>query len=245
MTTDNQQSHHLPKPDDYTPPPPPWQDVRDATHNSRVEIGFGDKQDWKQAPAVYDEHTLKIQGHPVMEDWERPYMKKLAEIATSKNGIVLEVGFGMAIAASYIQAANIEKHIIIEANAEVAQRARDFAEVVKKPVTILEGLWEEVIDQIPDETIDGILFDTYPLSELEIHKNHFGFFRTAYKKLKPGGILTYYSDEIENYSEAHLEKLLQAGFNKENIKGEVVPITPPADCQYWNSDTILAPIIIK
>ena len=244
-STKTNTKNHLPKHEDFAPPPPPWGDIRDITHKTRVDIGFQDRQAWKEAPAIFDEHSLKIFGHPVMEDWETPYMKELAKIATSKGGIILELGYGMGISAGFIQNANIQKHIIVEANHEVAEKAREFAKSAKYPVEILEGFWEEVIDQVPDESVDGILFDTYPLSELEIHKNHFGFFRTAFKKLKPGGVFTYYSDEINTYHPVHLQKLLDAGFKKENINGEVIPMSPPPDCQYWKENTMLAPIVIK
>jgi guanidinoacetate N-methyltransferase len=235
----------LPRKEDFAGSPPPWHDVRDITHQTRVDIGFQDKQTWKNAPAVFDEHTLKIFGHPVMEDWETPYIEELANIATSKGGSILELGFGMAISAGFIQRAQIVKHIIIEANHEVAEKARQFASSASHPVEVLEGLWEEVIDRVPDGSIDGILFDTYPLSELEIHKNHFGFFRTAFKKLKSGGIFTYYSDEIDSYHPVHLQKLMEAGFKKERIQGKVIPMHPPANCQYWKAATMLAPIVVK
>lgn len=241
----NMNVQDLPKRDDFEPPSPPWGDVRDTTHQTRVAIGFKERQNWKKAPAVFDEHTLKIFSHPVMEDWETPYMKELAEIATSRGGIILELGFGMGISSNFIQKADIEKHIVIEANHEVAERAREFAKKVSHPVEVLEGLWEEMMDQVPDESVDGILFDTYPLSELEIHKNHFGFFRTAFIKLKPGGVFTYYSDEIDDFRPNHLQKLIDAGFKKENIKEEVIPMSPPTDCQYWKAGTMLAPIITK
>ena len=41
---------------------------------------------WRDAAPVIDPdgQTLRLLGHPVMERWEEPYMKKLAEIATSK-----------------------------------------------------------------------------------------------------------------------------------------------------------------
>ncbi|MFA6098869.1 MAG: class I SAM-dependent methyltransferase [Patescibacteria group bacterium] len=235
----------LPTLADFSAPPPPWGDIRDKTYQTRVDIGFQDRQDWKKAPAIFDEHTLKIFGHPVMEDWETPYMKVLAEIAASKGGIILELGFGMGISASFIQKYDIKKHIIIEANHEVADKAREFAKIAPRPVEVLEGLWEEVIDRVPDGSIDGILFDTYPLAELEIHKNHFGFFRAAYKKLKNGGVFTYYSDEIKDYHPAHLQRLLDAGFKMENIQGKTIPMNPPKDCQYWKANTMLAPIVIK
>ena len=73
--------------------------------------------------------------------------------------------------------------------------------------------------------------------------NHFSFFKHAHRILKSGGVLTYYSDEIDNFSDEHLGELKKAGFKKNS--GLTCSVSPPSDCQYWRSDTILAPIIRK
>src|ERR1017187_8194818 len=103
-----------------------WGDVRDHTHQTRVAIEFPAKREWKTAQAIFTKHGLKILGHSVMEDWEVSYMKLLGKIAASRGGVVLEVGFGMGISASFIQKAKIARHIIIEVNHEVAEHARAF-----------------------------------------------------------------------------------------------------------------------
>jgi len=203
------------------------------------------KSEWREAKANFSKHNLVILGEAVMEDWETPYMKVLADIATRNGGLVLELGFGMGISSSFIQRHNIKKHIIIEANKEVAEKARIFAKKAPHKVKILEGLWEEVIDKIPDNSIDGILFDTYPLAESELYQNHFNFFPFAYNKLKTGGIFTYYSDEINKFGKVHLKKLQEAGFKKKNIKSRIVKVNPPKECDYWKAGTILAPMIVK
>ncbi|MBI4136990.1 class I SAM-dependent methyltransferase [Candidatus Roizmanbacteria bacterium] len=220
--------------------------TQSPTYQSRIRIGFqSDKDIWKQAPAIYNHHTLKILGHPVMEDWERPYMKQLARIATRKGGAILEVGFGMGISSGFIQESEIASHTIIEANHTVAEQAYLFARHTRVPTAIIEGFWEEGIDDIPSGSIDGILFDTYPLSEREIHKNHFAFFPHAHRLLKKDGIFTYYSDEPETFSQEHFQRLIAAGFEREHISGCVVPVQPPADCLYWHNKTLLAPQVTK
>lgn len=203
------------------------------------------KKDWLDAKANFSKHDLKIFNEPVMEDWETPYMKDLAQVVTKKGGVILEIGYGMGISAKFIQKHKIKKHIIIEANKQVANEAKKFAKKAKHQTIVITGLWEDVIDKIPDRGVDGILFDSYPLSEKELYQNHFFFFPSAYKKLKTGGVFTYYSDEVKKLGKVHLKKLIKAGFKKENIKSTISRVQPPKNCLYWKANTILAPIIIK
>jgi guanidinoacetate N-methyltransferase len=221
---------------------PEWE--KNYKESDEMAINF-DKKEWVGASAQFSEHNLKILGEPVMEDWETPYMEKLAEVACSNGGVVLELGFGMAISARFIQQHDITKHIIIEANKDVAEKAREFARGAAHDVEVLEGFWEDVIEKVPDESVDGILFDTYPVTELELYQNHFSFFPFAYRKLKKGGVLTYYSDEVDVFGTVHFQKLQEAGFQIENIDSVVTKVNPPADCEYWKAETMLTPIVKK
>jgi len=218
------------------------------TVSTRVRIGFPNTPSlWNKSPAVYNKHTLKIAGHPVMEDWEQGYMELLAKIATSRGGTVLELGYGMGLSAKAIQQHDISTHLIVECHPDVIAKAvKDLRQPIEdNRVHILSGFWQEIIPLLADESVDGILFDTYPLKEEEIHSNHFSFFKDAYRMLKASGVLTYYSDEVSDYSAPHLNKLLQAGFRRENIHSQICDVNPPKDCEYWQDKTILAPIIYK
>jgi guanidinoacetate N-methyltransferase len=209
------------------------------------DVGFPGGEAWKKAPVVHDGHALTILGHPVMEDWEHPYMKRLAEIASKNGGRVLEIGFGLGIAASYIQQTKkVKEHIIIEANHEIAEMARAFCKTAHSTAHVIEGLWEDVIDQITDGTLDGILHDAYPLDESEV-MGQVHFAKTAHRKLKTGGVFTYFSDEAHRFRDDHLHRLLDAGFQKHNIQGEVVEVNPPESCRYWNIPRVLAPTVVK
>lgn len=221
-----------------------WNDIRQITYKERINIGYKNVRNfWQTAPAHYTPNALKICGHPVMEDWEKGYMKLLAKIATQTGGNILEVGFGMGISASNIQNYKISKHTIIEANQAVYDKATAWRFRATAPVELLFGFWENITKNLSNNSFNGILFDTYPLTEAEIHKNHFSFFKEAYRLLKPGGILTYYSDEISDFSYEHRALIKTAGFS--SIDKIICPVSPPPDCQYWKSATILAPIVTK
>jgi guanidinoacetate N-methyltransferase len=217
------------------------------TTQSRKDIGFPeDRADWNRTPAVFDDHTLKISGHPVMEDWEDGYMKRLAQIASMQGGRVLELGFGMGISAGYIQESKkLKDHIVVECHPDVIKNAVDMypEQIASGKMHLMSGFWEDITPLLKDGSFDGILFDTYPLTEQEIHGNHFWFFEEAYRLLKKGGVLTYYSDEAKRFSENHLLRLKAAGFH--DITYEVVDVDPPADCEYWQDKTIVAPIVAK
>ena len=215
------------------------------TITSRLEIGFENlKEDWSSASVEYDEEgSLKILGHPVMERWEENYMEELAKVACRKGGKILEVGFGLGISASKIQQHEIESHVIIEANCNVFSKLLKFTQNVNHKVIGMVGFWEECTEYLESESFDGILFDTYPLSAKDIHKNHFPFFKTAYRLLKKGGILTYYSDEKLSFSNEHMKVLKDANFT--NIDYRICNLQTPDKCKYWENDTMIVPIITK
>lgn len=218
------------------------------TIESRRKIGFPTaREQWGEAPAIYDEHSLRIAGHPVMEDWEQNYMDMLGAIASHTGGTVLELGYGMGLSAQAIQSHDIDSHIVIECHPDVIKKCvSDFRPAVESgKMHIYSGFWQDVTPTMASGSVDGILFDTYPLKEEEIHGNHFWFFKEAYRLLKPGGILTYYSDEATHLQEPHIRKLMEAGFQRRYIDFEICNVNPPADCEYWQAPTIVAPIIRK
>ena len=217
--------------------------------------------EWSKNDANYskDGTNLEIMGKPVMEAWETPFMHKLATYAASKGGQVLETGFGMAISASKIQTFDITEHVIIEYNNGVFDRLLQWAKEVPHPVTPLNGTWQDMAATLPDNSFDVIMYDTWAHSMEALHTHSFEFMKAhAYRLLKPGGGIAYsnlmsweeymrdgYSDLMEMFEKTQVPNLLEAGFKRENINVEVIPINPPDDCQYYSLKQILIPYITK
>ncbi len=182
----------------------------------------------------------------IMQSWETPYMKRLAEITTSNGGDVLEVGFGMGISSSFIQKSKkIKSHTVIECHPLMIESAKKkYKKQIKTKRFILkEGFWEDVSKKIPSKSFDGILFDSCPLDKGIEFFQFFPFFKEAYRLLKDDGIFTYFSDEPVNISKKHQNLLKDAGFK--NINFEICKVKPPKSCDYWKHNTIVAPIIKK
>ena len=217
---------------------------------------WDNKAVWDAASANYaeDDTELNILGEPVMERWEEPYMKALATIAASNGGRVLEIGFGMGISASFIQSFPIEEHVVIEANEGVFKRLLEFQKTATHKVTPLCGFWEDVVPTLVDSSFDGILYDTFPLSEEDLHTHQFKFIEQAYRLLKPNGVLTYcnliswgnlktqYPDDTKLFNETQIPHLKAAGFS--NFQTDIVEVNPPQSCKYYSTKTIVAPLIV-
>jgi len=222
--------------------------VEVITETQRKVLGCPDYSDqmaqtWRDSEISIDGEFLKIQGHPVMEEWERPYMARLAEIATSQGGKVLELGFGMAISATFIESHPIKEHHIIEANKQVAKRGEAWAKTVaKSKVTIHEGFSWDITPSLPDASFDGILYDTYPIKEGAANKHHLEFFSEAARLLRPGGVFTYFCNEDTDLSAEEKALLDKAGFD---VTTEKVDVPTPDDCQYWRAKTIVAPTCVR
>lgn len=199
---------------------------------------------WEASGAGYGEAELVIQGQQVMQAWERPLMRRLAQGAARAHGDVLEVGFGMGISATFLQEEGVRSYTIVECNDEVISFFERWRTGYPgRDIRLLRGRWQDVVDRMG--SYDGILFDTYPLSQEEYLRNEVGgtaythageFFPVAAARLRPGGVFTYFSCEIDTLSRGHQRELLRhfGSFSVSVVRG----LQPPADCQYWWADSM-------
>jgi guanidinoacetate N-methyltransferase len=190
-----------------------------------------------------------IEGQQVMQDWERPMMRRMAEIATETHGDVLEVGFGMGISATCIQELGVRSHTIVECNQDVLSRLQAWrARHAHGRIRVIDAKWQDAA--IAAGAYDAVFFDTYPLSDTEyveevLESVTFAahFFPTAARCLRAGGIFTYYTNEIDSFSRRHQRLLLQH-FDRFSL--EVVrDLKPPRDSHYWWADSMVVVRAVK
>jgi guanidinoacetate N-methyltransferase len=195
--------------------------------------------EWSQFPVEITENELLIGGWQVMQAWERPLMEVLAREASTRHGDVLEVGFGMGMAARLITEFGCSSYTTIEAHPAIAAMARAWAKTQDISCTVYEGMWQDVVPQLSTK-FDGILFDTFPLSAEERGRNHFPFIPEAARLLRNGGAFVCYSDETVDFRSEHLELLL-AEFDEVKLV-KVSDLSPGQDCEYWKSTHMVVPV---
>tara|TARA_Y100000766_G_C18904070_1_gene604894 strand:+ start:2473 stop:3042 length:570 start_codon:yes stop_codon:yes gene_type:complete len=97
----------------------------------------------------------------VMMDWEKPIMKKIADLCVNEGDHVLECGFGMGILSDEIQAKNPASHTICENHKDIIPRLRSWAKD-KSNVILHEDKWIN----LKDSGYSVILIDTYADDDL-------------------------------------------------------------------------------
>ncbi|KAI8516835.1 hypothetical protein Bbelb_054160 [Branchiostoma belcheri] len=106
--------------------------------------------------------------------------------------------------------------------------------VVQAPQVVpLKGYWQDVVPTLQYGIFDGILHDTYPLSEFEWHTYQFDFI---------GELLKDTYDNIETmFKETQMFHVKKAGFKKENISWGVISNRPPRHSKKYQFPLMIAP----
>jgi amino acid adenylation domain-containing protein len=218
---------------------------RFVSGSDRIDI----EQTWAESQAEYKPTELIIEGQQVMQDWETPLMKAMADIATESGGEVLEVGFGMGISASFIQERHLKSHTIIEFNQEVMDAFEHWrSRYADRDIRLVRGRWQDVVEGLSE--FDSVFFDAYPASEAEFEESVVNsitfaesFIPVAAKLVRPGGVFTYYTNEIDSFSRRHQRFLFQhfRSFTLSVVRS----LRPPEDCHYWWADSMAVVKAVK
>ena len=212
---------------------------------------LGAQLEWGNSEARFDQSQLIIGNQQVMQDWEHPLMKAMAEVVTETHGDVLELGFGMAISATYIQEFGVRSYTVVEANREVARYFQEWkSRYPGRDIRMIQGKWHDVADQIESEAYDGVFFDTVPTDEQEYTREVIDnavmaedFFPVAARSLRKGGVFTWYTNEIDSLSRRH-QRLILKYFSSFSVS-IVKPLAPPVDCHYWFADSMAVVKAVK
>ena len=157
----------------------------------------------------------------VMMSWEDDIMKASADYICENGGDILEIGFGMGMAASHIQANNINSHTIIEIHPQVIEKAKAWAKD-KSNVIIIEGDWYNIKDSL--STYDGLFYDTW------MDKNANNLTTILQTLMKSGGRATWWNDFTNIDDSKYIE-----GTTYDTIS------VNPIDNMYFKSDTYYLP----
>ena len=242
------------KREDFIRPP------RDAQRNALLNNALNEFSDNLQAlhqsaarfvpgklQIALEDRTQKIlSDNEIMEEWQIPLMRAMAEVVTESHGSILEIGFGYGVSATLIQEQCVSSHTIIECNDSVVERFFKWKDLFKENrIELVHGLWQDTIADLG--LFDGIFFHTYPLNEEEYMKYVHGkatfaehFFESAARHLHPGGVFTYFSNEIDSLSRGH-QRALFKHFSSVSLR--VINLELPDDISdTWWSDSM---VIVK
>lgn len=166
--------------------------------------------------AVMEDRTQgELDDDAIMEDWQAPVMRRMAELACASHGDVLEIGFGRGVGSDFIQACGVASHTVIECNDSVVERFHRWREDHSgADIRLAHGLWQDELPKLGQ--FDGLFFHTYPLNEDDFieqvaKSSTFAehFFEHAARHLKPRGVFVYLTMEGDSIGRAHQRALLR------------------------------------
>jgi guanidinoacetate N-methyltransferase len=193
---------------------------------------------------IEDRTHTALSDEEIMEDWQIPLMRAMAAVATAQHGDLLEIGFGRGVSSGIIQEMGVRSHTIVECNENVIQRFHPWKEQFPdREIRLIEGRWQDVTDQLSD--YDAIFFHTYPLNEDDYIEQVAGsttfaehFFPTAARHLRPGGVFTYMTNEIDSLSRGHQRALLRY-FSSFRIQLQALQVPPDVRDTWWSNSMIV------
>ena len=197
-----------------------------------------------------DIEQVPLSDQEIMEDWQLPLMQAMARHVAESHGDVLEIGFGRGVSAEYIQREGVRSHTVVEPNRHSIQKYyRPWrARYLERDIKLVEGRWQDVGDKL--SRYDGIFFHAFPLNEEEFIRHILQSITYAEHAmadmvalLRPHGVFTYLSTEIDSLSRRH-QRLLFKHFA--SISLHVEPLQVPHDTRdAWWAPTMVVVKAVK
>ena len=184
-----------------------------------------------------NEVGLTLGDFQVVQFWERPLMRQLAEFAGRAIGRqILEIGYGTGMCSEYIQSKAPSEHVIVEANRHIARRAQAWAATHSATIRVVQDSWQSAIPALG--RFDSVVFDAAPLVDTP-HGHYEEFLPFARALTRVGGCFTYISLEAR-LTQHHLALLSSfARIEVAIVKG----LRPSKHCTYWSGAAMSLPCV--
>ncbi|GAV28062.1 hypothetical protein PMKS-001530 [Pichia membranifaciens] len=144
-----------------------------------------------------DALVTKESSDGVMMQWEDGLMKAGSEslfksIEDPNDVNILNIGFGMGIIDTMIQAKNPTRHYISEAHPDVLKKMKEDGWYEKPGVVILEGKWQDTLPELLTKGVffDGIYYDTFSEHYEDMVND---LFDVVVGLLKPTGTFSFFN----------------------------------------------------
>ncbi|CAI4378100.1 CDA_G0012930.mRNA.1.CDS.1 [Saccharomyces cerevisiae] len=133
----------------------------------------------------------------VMMDWETKIMEVASETLfpdpeATNSATILNIGFGMGIIDTFIQARKPYRHYICEAHPDVLAKMKMDGWYEKDNVVILEGRWQDTLNNLLDKGevfFDGIYYDTFS----EHYQDMLDLYDVVVGLIKPEGVFSFFN----------------------------------------------------
>lgn len=165
----------------------------------------GNQADYLLAKLEYTDDSLitKDAKDGVMMSWETELMRIGCDTIVDKGKYlegneedleinILNIGFGMGIIDSMIQAKEPTHHYICEAHPDVLKKLSEDGWFEKKNVTILSGRWQDTLNELLSQGnvfFNGIYYDTFS----EHYSDMLELFDFVVGLLKPHGVFSFFN----------------------------------------------------
>ncbi|MFB7500609.1 class I SAM-dependent methyltransferase [Streptomyces sp. NPDC056161] len=113
------------------------------------------------------QRTLYIDGAQAMQEWEKPLMVRSGELVVRQGSEFLECGLGLGLSALAVAGAqNTTRHTVVERYQPVIDEFRKTHPSLPATLDIVQDDFFDHIERLPDESVDGIMFDPWLPKEI-------------------------------------------------------------------------------